>query len=131
MNDVFHVPNFKLVLTGDSAGGNLACALTNWILLNGMPLPTGLVLAYPVMSLKMDLFTPSYLHALYDYILNFNVLQLCKKCYLEDDDDEGDFMVSPLFTPPALLGRFPPTHLFVCDMDPLHDDAMRFAARMM
>ena len=82
--------------------------------------------------MDLDLFTPSYLNSMHDYILNFNVLNLCKKCYLTDQDDsKTDFMISPLYTPDDLLARFPETHLFVCDMDPLHDDAVRFAARFL
>lgn len=82
--------------------------------------------------MDMDLFTPSYLNSMHDYILNYNMLSLCGRCYLrEQDDSKSDYMISPLYTPDALLARFPETHLFVCDMDPLHDDCLRFSVRFL
>lgn len=83
------------------------------------------------MALGLEFFSPSYIHAVHDHMLSFNVLLLCKKCYLEDDDnDVTDFLISPLYTPKSLLARFPPTHVMVCEMDPLHDDAVKFASKM-
>jgi len=43
----------KIIIAGDSAGGNLACSLTALILKNKLLMPIGLYLAYPALSLKM------------------------------------------------------------------------------
>ena len=44
---VLGVGEFEFVLVGDSAGGNLACALTNWLILNGLKRPRFMLLDYP------------------------------------------------------------------------------------
>jgi hypothetical protein len=76
----------------------------------------------------MDSFTPSNLHSLNDYLLNFNMLNLCKMCYVGDQDDtKNDFMLNIINTPKQILEEYPQIHLLVCELDPLHDDAFRFA----
>ena len=47
LEEIFGVSKFKLVFVGDSAGANLLCALTNWILLSGLKPPDVLLLDYP------------------------------------------------------------------------------------
>ena len=42
----------RIVLTGDSAGGNLAVGVTLMALANGLPRPDGLFLAYPCLNMK-------------------------------------------------------------------------------
>ena len=80
----------------------------------------------------MDSFTPSYLYSLHDYLLNFNMLNLCTMCYVEESDDaKKDFMLSILQTPDEVLREYPEVHLLVCELDPLHDDAFRFAHRFL
>lgn len=67
-----------------------------------------------------------------DFLLNFSMLLLSAKCYLDKNDDPSkDFMISPLFTPPEILKTYPSTYLLICEKDPLHDDAIRFVHRMM
>lgn len=43
----FGEEDYEIILTGDSAGGNLACVLTNWLILNNLRVPKSLVLEYP------------------------------------------------------------------------------------
>jgi len=42
----------RIILTGDSAGGNLAVGVTLMTLTNGLPRPNGLFLAYPCLNMK-------------------------------------------------------------------------------
>lgn len=94
LDKVLQLGTYDLVLTGDSAGGNLCMAILNWILMNELPKPKGLLLCYPVCNVNMNLFSPSYLHTLHDYLLNFNMLNLCFKCYFDKDTQpEEDFMI--------------------------------------
>lgn len=39
--------DYEVAMVGDSAGGNMVCSLTNWIIANGLRKPKGLVLNYP------------------------------------------------------------------------------------
>jgi hypothetical protein len=47
VRDLIGQPDYEIALMGDSAGGNLACSLMNWIILNGLKKPKGLLLDYP------------------------------------------------------------------------------------
>lgn len=61
-------PN-KIILVGDSAGGNLAAACAVMAITRGYRKPDGLILAYPGLNLSNKNFTPSVLLALDDPIL--------------------------------------------------------------
>ena len=91
---VLKLENYNLVLTGDSAGGNICLAILNWLIMNQIPLPKGLLLCYPVCNLDDSVFTPSQIHVLKDYIFSALKLKLCYECYLDaSSDPRRDFML--------------------------------------
>ena len=61
---LFKVNPKKIVITGDSAGANLAACLTNLLIKLGLRKPDGLVLLYGVYNVQYPKFTPSLLPAL-------------------------------------------------------------------
>lgn len=94
VDKVFELKKYDLVFTGDSAGGNICLTLLNWILMNKLPLPKGLLLCYPACYLNLNFFSPSHLHSLHDYLLPFSMLNFFFRCYLDDTCDiENDFMI--------------------------------------
>ena len=132
LEKVMKCPVKKVILAGDSAGGNLALALTSWCLEHGVRRPDLLHLYYPALSLDRFDFSPSYLYSVQDYFLNYGVLKGSIEVYVPAFvDPETDHYVSPLKTPDLVLANFPPLELFVCERDPLRDDALRFALRML
>lgn len=56
----------KIVMVGDSAGGNLISAVTLMAIDRGFRKPDGLVMCYPALSLSKLNFTPSQLLAVDD-----------------------------------------------------------------
>ena len=95
----------KIVIVGDSAGGNLSAALVTLLIAWKLPLPTGLVLVYPALNLDFNNYTPSLLTALNDMILSHTFLKLCLKAYLKDERykaEENPF-ISPILTPAWIL----------------------------
>lgn len=88
----------KVVIVGDSAGGNLAAALTNLLIEWNLPKPDGLVLVYPALNLNINDYTPSLLHALNDMILPHTFLKICLRAYLKNSNfsPETDPFVSPI-----------------------------------
>jgi acetyl esterase/lipase len=91
---VLQLTDYEIVLTGDSAGGNICLGVLNWILMNKLQVPKGVLLCYPVCNVDMNVFSPSYLHTLHDYLLSFNMLNLCLRCYLGNDNNPlTDFMI--------------------------------------
>lgn len=87
---------------GDSAGGNLAAALTTLLIEWNLPKPDGLVLVYPALNLNINEYTPSLLHALNDMILPHTFLKICLRAYIKDAslDPRTDQLVSPICTSP-------------------------------
>lgn len=63
---VFGIKPNKILLVGDSAGGNLVAACTIMAINRGFRVPDGLVLCYPALSLSKLRFTPSLLLSIDD-----------------------------------------------------------------
>lgn len=92
----------NIILVGDSAGGNLCCGLVNLLILKNMRTPNLLLLAYPAMRIDADVFSPSKLICLKDYILSIHFLLLVREAYLGSRSEEiqkDDFFASPIYTP--------------------------------
>ena len=102
-------------MVGDSAGGNLAAALTNLLIEWNLPKPDGLVLVYPALNLNINNYTPSLMHALNDMILPHTFLKLCLRAYLKDPNlsPKTDQFVSPINAKPSTLKKYPKTKIFV------------------
>ena len=84
INKYMNINPKKIILAGDSAGGNIACSLTALILKNSLPCPTGIYLAYPSCDLRKQ-FNPSKLHAFTDLLLQPSMLLLCLRSYVGDE----------------------------------------------
>jgi hormone-sensitive lipase len=67
----------KIILTGDSAGGNLVAALTCLLIKQGLRVPDGIVLTYPALNLNYNNYTPSLLSSLDEPILPHTYLKIC------------------------------------------------------
>lgn len=120
----------RIILTGDSAGGNLCAALTIRIIREGLPRPIGLLLSYPVVLVD-TLGSISRLIFSQDPILNYQSLQIVLKSYLGARSDLAkDPLVSPALVPDEILSRFPQTYIMVGDVDPLLDDSTYFFYRL-
>lgn len=75
----------KIILAGDSAGGNLVCALMGLIIKNGLPPVHGVFLAYPACDTRKN-FSPSRIYAFDDAILYPTLLILCLSEYLGNNE---------------------------------------------
>lgn len=112
----------RIVLAGDSAGGNLALALA----LADKPALRGLALAYPVTDSDLD--TPSYSEFATGYGLMRAAMDLFWRCYVPDAAARTDPRVAPLRA--ASLAGLPPVHLQLAGLDVLRDDSLRLEARL-
>ena len=97
-----------------------------------MKVPKCLLMNYPALDLNNDIFTPSLLYSFNEYLLNFGMLVLCFKCYMEDDDNPKiDYLLSPICTPDEILKKYPKVYILICEKDPLHDGGMKFGLRFL
>ena len=74
----------KIILAGDSAGGNLAFALNVLIMKNRLPPPHGIYAAYPALDVR-KMFSPAKVHAFTDPLLYPSMLLLCLEEYIGED----------------------------------------------
>eukprot|EP00871_Galdieria_phlegrea_P003444 jgi/Galph1/40/GphlegSOOS_G4878.1 len=120
----------RIVVIGDSAGGNLAVAMALKLITRGLRIPDGIVLAYPVLYL-FPAWSPSRLLSLFDPLLPASVLEICMKAYLpENHNGHNDPFISPGMASERLLRQLPSMFIVVGGLDPLLDDAVEFVHRM-
>jgi len=120
----------KIVVTGDSAGANLACGVVLQCIENEVPTPDGLVLEYPSLNMESTV-TPSRVLFYNDPILCVPVAQLLLAHYLPPGTDMKDPLVSPGYTSDQVLQKFPPTFIGIAEFDILSDEGIAFADRLM
>ncbi len=109
----------KILVCGDSAGGNLSTALTIKRLQDNKKAPDGLLLLYPALDLRIPEVTNDL--AADGYFLTRARINSFIKAYLGKDFKElaENVRVSPLLASDELLKSFPPTLLIAGEYDPL------------
>jgi hormone-sensitive lipase len=121
----------KVILVGDSAGGNLALAVTYRAIKLGYRVPDGLVLAYPAMNVNDKSFTPSLLLSIDDQIVPYSLLKFCADAYIpEGAQPEKNPYLSPVYVNDELLSCLPPIRIVIGTRDPLHDESWRFLNKL-
>ncbi|GJQ10540.1 hypothetical protein GpartN1_g2331.t1 [Galdieria partita] len=120
----------RIVVVGDSAGGNLALAMTLKLLIRGLRVPNGIVLAYPALYL-FPAWSPSRLLSLFDPLLPASVLETCMKAYLPENVNAcEDVFISPGMASDTYLKQLPSVFVVAGGLDPLLDDSVVFVHRL-
>jgi len=128
---VLGIENQKVILTGDSAGGTLALALTLRLIKSGMPPPHGVVLVYPALSIDDSGSSPSQFLSLNDSMLPVSIIKLICKAYVEEGFRKSeDPLLSPVLASEELLAKMPPLRIIAGSEDPLGDDNWRFLSKL-
>ncbi|KAJ5075668.1 triacylglycerol lipase [Anaeramoeba ignava] len=122
----------RIILAGDSAGGNLAAAVCCKILEDGLVPPLGVLLGYPALNISFD---HTLSRALFncDPFFSYGLLKVCLQSYNPDSngfDPKKEIFLSPLFASDQILSQFPKTVIQAGIMDPLLDDSVLFANRL-
>lgn len=116
----------RLAIGGDSAGGNLAAAVTLIAKDKNSPLIQRQVLIYPALNAQFN--TLSYYLFANGYYLTRELMQLFWKMYLQSSNDSQNYYACPLLAP--TLSHLPPALIQVADADPLRDEALGYAWRL-
>lgn len=74
-NKKFGIKPKKIILTGDSSGGNIAIALTLLCIKKNIRKPDALILGYPIWCFSNKCFVPSLLRVLDDILINHKLLR--------------------------------------------------------
>ena len=116
----------RLAIGGDSAGGNLAAAVSIWARDNGGPKLRMQLLAYPVTDAAAR--TDSYKLFHQGYGLDAPAMEWFFDHYTPDKATRADWRVSPLRAPS--LGGLPPALVITAGYDPLVDEGKAYAERL-
>lgn len=112
----------KIVLVGDSAGGNLSVTTTFMAYDNNLDVPNKLVLLYPVLT--KDLVTESMLKYTDTPMCNSKDGSKYNKLYYTDDINNVRKYMAPYEG--DIFKGFPKTYIEVAEYDCLHDDGVLF-----
>jgi acetyl esterase len=116
----------RLAVGGDSAGGNLAAAVTLMARDRGGPKIAFQLLIYPVTDQSFE--TPSYHENAEGYGLTRKQMMWFSGHYLRGPADADDPLASPLRA--ESLRGLPPALVITAGYDPLRDEAEQYAVRL-
>jgi acetyl esterase len=116
----------RLVVAGDSAGGNIAAAVALRVRDEGGPPIAYQLLMYPVTDRAFE--TPSYLDNATGYQLTRSAMIWFWRQYLQDEDPAFERYTSVLRHPD--LSRLPPAYVLTAEHDPLRDEGDAYAQRL-
>jgi acetyl esterase len=113
----------RIAVAGDSAGGNLAAVVALLARDRGGPDIAYQVLIYP--GTDGTLSSPSLEENADGPLLTLASVRAYRSLYLGPDGDERDIRISPLFADD--LSSLPPALVQSAELDPIRDDAARYA----
>ena len=116
----------RIIVAGDSAGGNLAAVVALMARDQGGPAIQGQILIYPVTDFNLD--TESYRANAAGYGLGRETMRWFWGHYLASESDGADVYASPLRAPD--LSGLPTTHVLTAEYDPLRDEGEAYAQRL-
>jgi acetyl esterase len=116
----------RLVVGGDSAGGNLAAVVAIAARDGGGPAIAGQVLIYPVTDLAMT--HPSHSEPETSLLLSHSLIHWFRDHYLGSAADVDDWRASPLRA--RTLAGLPPAYVLTAGADPLRDEGDEYATRL-
>lgn len=115
----------RIVVAGDSAGGNLATVVAR--LVRDEPItPIFQLLIYPVTDATAE--TPSRREFASGYFLSLDGIHWFNDRYVPDVEQRTDPRCSPLLAED--LGGLAPAHVIVAGFDPLRDEGLAYAKRL-
>lgn len=128
-----HVSEFagrqdRMLVAGDSAGGNLAAIVCQQALLRGYPAPAGQLLIYPATDLRRC--HESHEEMGKGYVLTADLMDWFVRGYLGDMENARLPLASPLLATPENLCGLAPAVVLTCGFDPLRDEGEAYARAM-
>jgi acetyl esterase len=116
----------RVAVGGDSAGGNLAAAVSLMARDRASFRTVLQVLIYPILDYDLD--TSSYRENADGYLLTRDTMRWFWECYLSREEDGGDPYASPLRAED--FGGLAPALVITAEYDPLRDEGEAYAARL-
>jgi|GEM_PF-465011 len=116
----------NIIVAGDSAGGNLALAVSLWCREHGLEMPKGMLLVYPAAdTLDAGGSRNAYWNA---PMFSGRDYEMVKRHYYSTVTDSLMIYAAPLAS--KTLEGMPPAYIETAQFDPLHDDGEKLARRL-
>lgn len=115
----------NIIIAGDSAGGNLAAAVTVALQHSGQQ-AKGLIVIYPMLSTRFDL--PAYRLYANAPLLTRADCEYYLREYAPDESQWNDLRLAPLLADD--FSDMPETFIAVAEFDPVADDGKYFAEKL-
>jgi acetyl esterase len=115
----------NIIIAGDSAGGNLAAAVTVALQHSGQQ-AKGLIVIYPMLSTRFDL--PAYRLYANAPLLTRADCEYYLREYAPDESQWNDLRLAPLLADD--FSDMPETFIAVAEFDPVADDGKYFAQKL-
>jgi len=116
----------RVAVGGDSAGANLATVCAILARNDGYPKLAHQLLIYPCTAPEPE--TPSHRKFAEGYLLTRNTITWFYKQYLRSQRESADFRFAPLLAED--LSNLPPALVIVAGYDPLRDEGLDYAKRL-
>jgi acetyl esterase len=116
----------NIVVGGDSAGGNLAAAMTLKSREEKGPAIAGQVLIYPVTALSYD--SGSYHEFKEGFGLDRDLMIWFGNYYIRNEEDAKNVLVAPILAED--LRNLPPAYVLTAEFDVLRDEGEAYAERL-
>lgn len=116
----------KVVVGGDSAGGNLSAAMTLLSKDENGPEIEGQILIYPVTSLTYD--TKSYFEFQQGFGLDRDLMIWFGNYYINGEEDARNKLVAPLEAED--VSGLPPAYVITAEYDVLRDEGQAYAEKL-
>ena len=116
----------RVVVAGDSAGGNLAAVVALMARDGGAPPLAMQVLVYPTVDFAAD--TASLARFSEGYLLTRRSIEWVRRTYLRDERDAADWRASPLRA--RDFSNLPPAYVITAGFDPLLDEGRAYVDRL-
>jgi acetyl esterase/lipase len=118
----------RIVVAGDSVGGNMTAALTLLAKERGAPHFAAQVLFYPVTDARFD--TDSYHQFAEGYFLRRDAMQWFWDQYTTDETQRNEITASPLRATTEQLTGLPPALVITAEADVLRDEGESYARKL-
>ena len=117
----------KIVVSGDSAGGNVACGLTHYCRDFKLPMPLGQLLIYPGLDEANAEGSRTFFQD--TPMFSGQNLAMIEKMYYQNGFGELEVYSSPLKS--TSFQGLPRTYIETAEFDPLRDDGIKYASKCM
>ena len=136
MKDELNMKINKIILSGDSAGGNFVLSLTFLLLTmneyenKNIRLPDLILPLYPCCDTNFKNVNNSLLISLHDFFMNQSFLLYCNEAYRDFYKEENDFFIDPSKVDNNILKNCPKIRFLIGEADSLRDDSIRLIYKL-